>query len=185
MSETNSVEQTVMPSAQPRLTVRLQSFPESNGKRNWTAMIVRVDQWDGLIGNCGGITVARGELWNRVAYEAECAKLLIGERDTEPCILDYGDDTDEILRGQGLEPANCRTDGGSLKLQMVLGALEHRDVMRKRLIRRSAAQLDKWALWYGNADHAARGQLPLPPAGDVQLAEDIREALGPNVGVEQ
>ncbi len=90
------------------------------------------------------------------------------------------DDTDEILRGQGLEPANCRTDGGSLKLQMVLGALEHRDVMRKRLIRRSAAQLDKWALWYGNADHAARGQLPLPPAGDVQLAEDIREALGPN-----
>lgn len=78
--------------AQPRLTVRLQSFPESNGKRNWTALLVRVDPWGGLIGNCGGITVARGELWNRVAYEAECAKLLIGERDTEPHILDYGDD---------------------------------------------------------------------------------------------
>lgn len=79
-------------SVQPRLTVRLCSFPESNGKRNWTALLVRVDQWDGLIGNCGGISLARGELWNRVAYHAECARLLIGERDTEPHILDYGDD---------------------------------------------------------------------------------------------
>ena len=78
--------------AQPRLTVRLTSFPESNGKRNWTAMLVRADKWDGLIGNCGGITVERGEYWNRVAYAAERAKLLIGERDTEPDIMDYGDD---------------------------------------------------------------------------------------------
>ena len=77
---------------QPRLTVRLQSFPESNGKRNWTALLVRVDAWHGLVGNCGGITIDRGEYWNRVAYEAERAKLLIGERDTEPDIMDYGDD---------------------------------------------------------------------------------------------
>jgi len=76
----------------PRLTVRLQSFPESNGKRNWTALLVRVEQWDGLVGSCGGIVVDRGEFWNRVAYEAERAKFLIGERDTEPFILDYGDD---------------------------------------------------------------------------------------------
>jgi hypothetical protein len=84
------VEQEVLP--QPRLTVRLTSFPESNGKRNWTALLVRVDKWGGLIGNCGGITIAHGELWNRVAYEAERAKLLIGERDSEPDIMDYGDD---------------------------------------------------------------------------------------------
>jgi hypothetical protein len=74
------------------LTVRLTSFPESNGKRNWTALLVRKEKWDGLIGNCGGISLARGELWNRVAYKAECARFLIGERDTEPFILDYGDD---------------------------------------------------------------------------------------------
>lgn len=84
------VEQEVLP--QPRLTVRLTSFPESNGKRNWTALLVRVDPWGGLIGNCGGITIARGELWNRVAYEAERAKLLIGERDSEPDVMDYGED---------------------------------------------------------------------------------------------
>jgi hypothetical protein len=88
------VERGVMPPAtvQPRLTVRLCSFPESNGKRNWTALLVRVEEWPGLIGNCGGITIDRGEFWNRVAYEAERARLLIGERDTEPHILDYGDD---------------------------------------------------------------------------------------------
>lgn len=52
------------------------------------------------------------------------------------------------------------------------------------LIRRSRVQLRKWSEWYGSADHAARGQLPLPPAGDVELAEDISAALGPNVVVE-
>lgn len=82
----------INPNNQPRLTIRLTSFPESNGKRNWTAMIVRVESWDGLIGNCGGITVDRGEYWNRVAYEAERARFLLGERDTEPYILDYSDD---------------------------------------------------------------------------------------------
>ena len=77
---------------QPRMTVRLASFPESNGRRNWTALLVRAGAWDGLVGNCGGVSLARGELWNRVAYHAECARLLIGERDTEPNIMDYGDD---------------------------------------------------------------------------------------------
>ncbi len=86
---------------QPKLTVRLTSFPESNGKRNWTALLVRVDKWDGLVGNCGGISLARGELWNRVAYEAECARFLIGERDTEPSILDYGDDIKTPEEWQG------------------------------------------------------------------------------------
>ena len=87
---------------QPRLTVRLTSFPESNGKRNWTALLVRADAWDGLVGNCGGVSLARGELWNRVAYHAECARLLIGERHTEPHILDYGDDinTPEEWKGE-------------------------------------------------------------------------------------
>jgi hypothetical protein len=50
-------------------------------------------------------------------------------------------DTDKILRALGLDPANCRTDGGSLKLQMVLGAIEHRDVMLKREARRAAKGL--------------------------------------------
>lgn len=47
------------------------------------------------------------------------------------------DDLDAILRLQGLDPENCRTEGGSLKLQMVLGALEHRDVMTRREARKA------------------------------------------------
>ena len=47
------------------------------------------------------------------------------------------DDLDAILRLQGLDPENCRTDGGSLKSQMVLGALEHRDVMTRREARKA------------------------------------------------
>lgn len=50
----------------------------------------------------------------------------------------------------------------------------------RTLLRRGDAHLRKWAEWYGNADHYARGQLPLPPAGDIALAEDIAEALRPN-----
>lgn len=50
----------------------------------------------------------------------------------------------------------------------------------EELLRRCSRHLGQWAEWYGNADHAARGQLPLPPAGDVRLAEDIAEHLTPN-----
>ena len=103
---------------QPRLTVRLTAFPESNGKQNWTALLVRADKWDGLIGNCGGISLARGELWNRVAYAAECARFLIGERDTEPFILDYGDDikTPEEWKGEvygGRKPRDAARKQGA------------------------------------------------------------------------
>lgn len=86
---------------QPRLTVRLTSFPESNGKRNWTALLMRTESFDGLIGSAGGISLAHSELWNRVAYEAERAKYLIGERDNEPDILDYGDDIHTPEEWQG------------------------------------------------------------------------------------
>lgn len=42
------------------------------------------------------------------------------------------DDADTILRALGLEPVNCRTDGGSLKTGMILDALQARDRMLQR-----------------------------------------------------
>lgn len=79
--------------SQPKLEVVIRSFPESNGKQNWTAQLIRADKsWEGLVGNCGGITIARSEFWNRVAYEAERTRFLLGQRITEPCILDYSED---------------------------------------------------------------------------------------------
>lgn len=69
--------------------------------------------------------------------------------------------------------------GGPHRAVQLVGAAEIERM--QMLARRSSRQLRKWADWYGSADHAARGQLPLPPAGDVELAEDISAALGPNV----
>lgn len=77
---------------QPRLKVVVKTFPESNGRRNWTAMFKREEPWGGLVGNCGGITIAHSEHWNRVAYVAERARYLLGLRSTEPHILHYGKD---------------------------------------------------------------------------------------------
>ena len=39
------------------------------------------------------------------------------------------DDLDAILRALGLDPANCRTDGGSLMLQDVLETIKHSNAM--------------------------------------------------------
>ena len=88
---------------QPELQVVIRSFPESNGKRNWTALLKRVQPFDGLVGTCGGITIAYGEYWNQVAYQAERCKFLLGQRKDEPFILDYGDDicTPEEWKGEG------------------------------------------------------------------------------------
>ena len=62
----------------------------------------------------------------RVAFNREC------------------DDTDEILKTLGFAPENCRTDGGSLMLPELLGAIQHRDVM----VRREANTEDKALLWH-------------------------------------
>ena len=86
-------------------------------------------------------------------------------------------DADKILRALGLDPANCRTDGGSLKLQMVLGALEHRDVMRKReaeqplriAIARAVPAMHSYAS--KNPKHHMNGALQDPCGVHAWLAE--------------
>lgn len=65
------------------LTVWYGSMPESNGKTNWTALLHRK-------GNLfGGITIDRSEYQDRVRYEADRMRHMIGELEEEPCILDY------------------------------------------------------------------------------------------------
>ena len=94
------------PNTQPKLKVIVRSYPESNGKRNWTAIILREDPWGGLIGTGGGVVIACGENWNRVAYAAERAKYLLALRDDEPWILDYGTDipTPDLWKGEKGRP---------------------------------------------------------------------------------
>jgi len=69
------------------LTVWYGSMPESNGKTNWTAILHRKDQrqWE-------GITVDRSEYPDRVRYEADRMRHLIGELADAPDILTYDAD---------------------------------------------------------------------------------------------
>lgn len=78
-------------SVKPELTVWLGPMPESNGKSNFTAILMRKGA-DLLEGVTGGITIERSEYPDRVRYEADRMRYLIGELDVEPCILDYDPD---------------------------------------------------------------------------------------------
>lgn len=71
----------------PELTVCYGSMPETNGKTNWTAMLHRKGQhpWE-------GITIERSEYPDRVRYESDRMRHLIGELSEEPDILEYDSD---------------------------------------------------------------------------------------------
>jgi hypothetical protein len=72
--------------AQPALTVWYGSMPESNGRQNWTAILRRVTptgKWD------QGFCFARSEYPERVRYEADRMRWIIGELAERPDILAY------------------------------------------------------------------------------------------------
>jgi hypothetical protein len=69
----------------PKLAVWYGRMPESNGKSNWTAILHNGDI-------ASGITLDRSEYPDRVRYEADRARWLIGELAEEPWILDYDAD---------------------------------------------------------------------------------------------
>lgn len=98
------------------LTVKMFKMPESNGKTNWQAYFKRKNDpsFNGLVGSGGGILIDIGECWNRIAYEAERARFLLGERKTEPGILAYGEDvnTPEEWKGSDREGIFKELTGG-------------------------------------------------------------------------
>lgn len=73
--------------SRPELTVWYGSMQETNGKTNWTAMLHRKGQhpWD-------GITIECSEYPDRVRYEADRMRHLIGELSDDPDILAYDAD---------------------------------------------------------------------------------------------
>ncbi len=68
-----------------KLTVWYGSLPESNGKSNFTGILHRGDI-------SKGITIEQSEYPDRVRYESDRVRWLIGELDEEPWILDYDAD---------------------------------------------------------------------------------------------
>ncbi|WP_292041543.1 hypothetical protein [Massilia sp. UBA6681] len=79
------------PSKQHELTVWYGPMPESNGKSNFTAILMRKhgDKWDNMT---DGITIDRSEYPDRVRYEADRVRYLLGELAERPFILDYDAD---------------------------------------------------------------------------------------------
>jgi uncharacterized Zn finger protein (UPF0148 family) len=77
-----------LPNGAPALTVWEGPMPESNGKSNFTAVLMRkgLAPMDGMV---DGFTIARSEYPDRVRYEADCVRYLIGLLKDRPCILDY------------------------------------------------------------------------------------------------
>jgi len=51
------------------------------------------------------------------------------------------------------------------------------------LLRRGLTLMNRWQVFYGDADHCMRNDLPLPPAGQVDWAEDVDAVLGPNMAM--
>jgi hypothetical protein len=80
------------------------------------------------------------------------------------------DDADAILRTLGFEPKNCRTEGGSLILRELLGAIEHRDVMTRRAARK--AERERCAAL---CDSLAKVVTPDRRSVSEDLARAIRE----------
>jgi hypothetical protein len=77
-----------LPPAVPALSVRYLSMPENNGRENWTAILCA----DGKDDMTDGYCFARSEYPDRVRYDADRMRYLIGETDKRPCILDYDAD---------------------------------------------------------------------------------------------
>lgn len=70
----------------PELAVWYGPMPETNGRTNWTALLHRKGDV------YGGITIDRSEYPERVRYEADRMRHMIGELESEPDILEYDAD---------------------------------------------------------------------------------------------
>lgn len=70
----------------PELAVWCGPMPESNGRANWSAILYR--KAEGFLSG-PSICIERSEYPNRVRYEADRLRYIIGEIDAEPDILAY------------------------------------------------------------------------------------------------
>jgi hypothetical protein len=183
--------------AQPKLTVWYGSMPESNGKSNYTAILNRADA-KGLDAFCG-FTIARSEYPDRVRYEADCVRHLIGELPEKPCITDYDADkhsgyvapaalakqvpaqeqawisvTDNLPGNYISDDSPCKLDGReippAIQSKRVLVALSDGSVREDRM-EGLQGNTPFWSAFRDRVTH----WMPLPPA-PAQLAQSADKA---------
>lgn len=102
--------------AQPELYVWFGSMPESNGRENWTVTLCRKEAPETsskreLHHLMNGFTVFRSEYKDRMRYEADRLRFLIGETDKDPDILDYDADLHSGYVAPGSEEALVEKKG--------------------------------------------------------------------------
>jgi len=145
--------------AQPVLTVWYGSMPESNGRQNWTATLRRVnptDKWD------QGFCFARSEYPERVRYEADRMRWIIGELAEKPDILAY----DEKAHSGYVAPTPPAPEAE--KLRVAVEALELAAIRFDEIY--EAAEVDDIAYRNEATIHGINGN------ADVAQAE-VRQAL--------
>ncbi|HGV3449381.1 DUF551 domain-containing protein [Raoultella planticola] len=103
-------------SLHPELSVWYGSMPESNGKSNWTAILHRK-------GEClsTGITIELSEHPERVRYEADRVRHIIGELKEEPDILAYDADAHSGYVKPGNSPVIPDGSASMLRRWLVFG----------------------------------------------------------------
>ena len=99
-SSQNTAAGNHQPETKPQnpLTVWFGAMPESNGKTNWTAVLMPKGGqiWEGM-------TLERSEYKDRVRYAADRARFLLGELDEEPDLLNYDGELEEHLVREAAE----------------------------------------------------------------------------------
>ena len=70
-----------------KLKVWFGPLPESNGKTNWTAILFKDN--GGRFDFAHGFTLVQSEYKDRVRYDADCVRHIIGELAEQPDILAY------------------------------------------------------------------------------------------------
>lgn len=104
------------------LEVWFGSMPESNGKTNWTAILHRGDITQ-------GITIGRSEYKDRVRYEADKMRWMIGELEEKPRFLDYDADLHSGYKTSAV-PAPSVPDGDDFN-----GTTQHLILCMETLVR--------------------------------------------------
>ncbi|AOG03406.1 hypothetical protein [Bosea sp. RAC05] len=73
------------------VTVWFGAMPESNGKSNWTALLLR-KEGSPIEAMADAVTLERSEYKDRVRYVADRARWVLGEISERPDVLDYDPD---------------------------------------------------------------------------------------------
>lgn len=152
----------------PELAVWYGKMPESNGKSNWTAILYRKGGEGSFMGRLSeGITIDRSEYEDRVRYEADRMRYLIGELDQEPDMLAY----DEKLRSAYVyPPTEQQIELAALRRQLASAAeqIEELQVAGRRMAACGEDLLERLVNVTEGSDD---------PVSDDEISE-IKETLG-------